>query len=99
MALVIDDIAQDRLKAGILTPDALEDCFNCAQCSATVLPWQLRCEGCGNNNPREVPTVTVRCVECGDEWEVTRAEARDWDPARHRCPDAEELAGGPTSDT
>ena len=46
-----------------------EDIRDCKKCGATVWPWFMRCEGCGDPRPFEAPIqLTHVCSDCGKKY-------------------------------
>ena len=50
----LDDLAQDYVAMGISDEDNI---WPCGQCGASILPWYLRCEGCGGNGKAKKPVM------------------------------------------
>ncbi len=58
----IDDIARDYVAMGVEE----EDIKDCLHCGASVMPWQLLCEGCGSGSPfTPKPPQLWMCNLCG----------------------------------
>ena len=49
---VLDDIARDHVAMDTVE---VEDIKTCLHCQASVLPWQLQCQGCGSSTPFTPP--------------------------------------------
>ena len=59
----LDDIARDHVAMGTVE---VEDIKTCLRCQASVLPWQLQCEGCGSSTPFTPPAPPRWfCTDCG----------------------------------
>lgn len=85
----MDDLARDYVAMGITEA---EDVGECKKCGASVLPWFLGCEACGDPSPlREPDPERWTCNWCGTDSE------RDAEECCMVLEDAEELvvpAGG-----
>lgn len=60
----MDDMARDYINSGIVE---IEDIFNCKKCGASVMPWHLQCEGCGDEHPSHEPLSHLYpCAQCNE---------------------------------
>lgn len=58
----MDDTARYYIGAGITEA---EDVFNCKKCGASVMPWFLGCESCGDPFPSHEPLGHLfECTQC-----------------------------------
>ena len=64
----MDEIARNYVAMGITEE---EDIGTCLHCEASVMPWQLLCEGCGSGSPfTPTPAPLWMCNLCGmDDYE------------------------------
>ena len=62
----LDDLARDYVAAGITEE---EDIYSCLNCGASVMPWYMRCEGCGKNPTTPPPEPQYLCTNCGEIWD------------------------------
>lgn len=63
---VLDEMGRNYLAMGII--ENTDDVKTCPRCQASVMPWHMGCEGCGNTDMSE-PKERWCCSNCTEEYE------------------------------